>query len=74
MQDNSTYYSGESQPSASQYRIYCSPNILYDVTDDSVLNFESPEIRVIQSGDVREYNLGTNNLYSFSLNLEEALP
>jgi hypothetical protein len=74
VQDNSTYYSGESQPSASQYRIYCSPNILYDVTDNSVLKFESPEIRVIQSGDIREYSLGTNNLYSFSLNLEEALP
>jgi len=74
VQDNSTYYSGESQPSANQYRIYCSPNILYDVTDNSVLDFTSPLIRVIQTSDVREYDLGTNNLYTFSLNLEEALP
>ena len=74
VQDNIDYYTGESQPSANQYRIYCSPNILYDVTDNSVLDFTSPLIRVIKTSDVREYDLGTNNLYTFSLNLEEALP
>jgi len=31
-------------------------------------------IRVVQTSDVQEYSLGTNNLYTFSLNLEEAQP
>ena len=74
VQTNSDYYSGESQPSANQYRIYCQPNLVYSVADNSTLNFVSPLVRVIQSSDVREYALGTNNLYSFSLSLEEAQP
>ena len=74
VQTNSDYYSGESQPSANQYRVYCQPNLVYSVADNSTLNFVSPLVRVIQSSDVREYSLGTNNLYTFSLSLEEAQP
>jgi hypothetical protein len=74
VQTNSDYYSGESAPSATQYRIYCQPNLVYSVADNSTLNFVTPLVRVIQSSDVREYSLGTNNLYSFSLSLEEAQP
>ncbi len=74
VQTNSDYYSGESAPSANQYRIYCQPNLVYSVADKSTLNFVTPLVRVIQSSDVREYTLGTNNLYSFSLSLEEAQP
>ena len=74
VQTNSDYYSGESQPSADQYRIYCQPNLVYSVANNSTLNFVSPLVRVMQSSDVREYSLGTNNLYSFSLSLEEAQP
>jgi hypothetical protein len=74
VQTNSDYYSGESAPSADQYRIYCQPNLVYSVANDSTLNFVSPLVRVMQSSDVREYSLGTNNLYSFSLSLEEAQP
>ena len=74
VQTNSDYYSGESAPSADQYRIYCQPNLVYSVANNSTLNFVTPLVRVIQSSDVREYSLGTNNLYTFSLNLEEAQP
>jgi len=74
VQTNSDYYSGESQPSVDQYRIYCQPNLVYSVADNSTLNFVSPLVRVIQASDVREYSLGTNNLYTFSLSLEEAQP
>ena len=74
VQTNSDYYSGESQPSANQYRVYCQPNLVYNVADNSTLNFVSPLVRVIQSSDVRECSLGTNNLYTFSLSLEEAQP
>jgi len=74
VQTNSDYYSGESAPSADQYRIYCQPNLVYSVANNSTLNFVTPLVRVIQFSDVREYSLGTNNLYTFSLNLEEAQP
>ena len=74
IQDNSDYYSGLSQPSSTQYRIYCSPNLIYSVADNSVLNFVAPLIRVIQTKDTQEYSLGVNNLYTFSLSLEEAQP
>ena len=39
-----------------------------------VVNYENVLIRVIMTTDVIEYSLGTNNLYEFSLNLEEAQP
>lgn len=74
VQDNSDYYSGASQPSSTQYRIYCTPNLVYTIADNSVLNFVAPLVRVIQTQDTQEYALGVNNLYSFSLSLEEAQP
>jgi len=74
VQDNSDYYSGASQPSSTQYRIYCTPNLVYTIADNSVLNFVAPLVRVIQTQDTQEYSLGVNNLYSFSLSLEEAQP
>ena len=55
-------------------RIHFTPPLAYLVTDNSVLDFTDPMIRVRLTGDVQEYSLGTNNLYSFSLKLEEALP
>ena len=74
VQTNLDYYSGESQPSADQYRIYCQPNLVYSVSDSRTLNFISPLVRVIQSSTLREYSFGTNNLITFSLLLEEAQP
>ena len=40
--------------------------------NSSTVTYATPLIRVIQTSDVQEYDLGTNNLYQFSLNLEEA--
>lgn len=53
-------------------RLYVVPPIEKDVTDNSTLTYASPLFRVVQKSDVQEYSLGTNNLYTFSLNLEEA--
>jgi len=53
-------------------RLYVVPPVEKDVTDNSTLTFASPLFRVVQKADVQEYSLGTNNLYTFSLNLEEA--
>ncbi len=61
--------------SGNHHRIYyVSPSIEKDVTDNSPLVTTDPTFRVIQEQDTREYSLGTNNLYQFSLNLIEAQP
>ena len=45
-----------------------------NVSDNVPIESTNPVFRVIQTGDTREYSLGTNNLYQFSLNLIEAQP
>jgi len=53
-------------------RLYVVPPVEKDVTDNSTIDYGNPMFRVVQKSDVQEYKLGTNNLYEFSLNLEEA--
>lgn len=57
---------------ASGTTITFTPGLQKAVSSGAVVDFTNPKIRVIQSGDVQEYSLNTNNLYSFSLRLEEA--
>ena len=53
--------------------IYFTPNLQRDVTvAGQGIIYKNPKIRVILNKDIQEYSLGTNNLYTFSLNLEEA--
>ena len=69
----STDYISGQQPGANTERyIYFTPNLQRAVSDNSVINWTDPKIRVILNKDIQEYNLGTNNLYTFSLSLEEA--
>ena len=71
--NNADYHSGlHSQPTTAQRLVYFSPPLQRDVGSGSGIDYYQPLFRVIMTGDVQEYNLGTNNLYSFSLNLEEA--
>jgi hypothetical protein len=72
VETNSTYAS--TQPTTAQRIIHFIPGFQKATAVDSTINFHNPLIRVILSSDVQEYSLNTNNLYSFSLNLEEALP
>ena len=53
-------------------RLYIVPPLEKAVNASSTLSYTTPLIRVVQTADVQEYSLGTNNLYTFSLNLEEA--
>ena len=57
---------------ANQRRLFIVPPLAKKVTAGSTVSYASPLIRVILASDVQEYSLGTNNLYQFSLNLEEA--
>ena len=55
-------------------RYYITPPLEKDVSNNSTIQYSEPLVRVVQTADIQEYNLGTNNLYSFALNLEEAQP
>ena len=53
-------------------RLYIVPPLEKAVNASSTLSYTTPLIRVVQTSDIQEYDLGTNNLYTFSLSLEEA--
>ena len=57
---------------ATERRLFIVPPLARDVTNSSTVTYDTPLIRVILASDVQAYDLGTNNLYKFSLNLEEA--
>ena len=59
------------QPTTNQVRIHFAPALSKTVTAGDDLIFNDPKIKVIITGDVQEYALNTNNLYAFSLSLEE---
>ena len=73
---SATYWTGlagNDIPSDTAERgIYFTPNLQRDVAATQSIIYHRPKIRVILNKDIQEYSLGTNNLYTFSLNLEEA--
>lgn len=74
VEDSTTYQTGTTAPTSTQRRIWTQPALSRAVTSGSVVNFVDPKFRVIQKGDTFEYDLDTDNLYQFSLSLEEILP
>jgi len=71
--NNGDYHSGlHSQPTTAQRLVYFSPPLQRAVSSGSGIDYYQPLFRVIMKSDVQEYSLGTNNLFAFSLNLEEA--
>jgi hypothetical protein len=71
--ETNTDYEGI-QPAAAERVIHFNPPLTYSVGDNTVLNFTNPRIRVISQKNAQEYSLSTDNLFNFSLSLEEALP
>ena len=72
---NSDYLTGGTQPATDERIYYVTPPIEKAVENNATINYGSNTlIRVVQTADVQEYSLGTNNLYEFSLSLEEAQP
>jgi len=69
---NEDNYLSGSVPADVERYIYFTPNLQRATSNDSTINYTNPQIRVILKNDVQEFSLGTNNLYTFSLNLEEA--
>lgn len=74
VEDNATWQTGTTQPSTSQRRVWTQPPMSRAVASGAIINFINPRFRVIQKGDTMEYDLDTDNLYQFSLSLEEILP
>ena len=72
--DNTNYLSGGTQPASDERIYYTVPSVEKAVANNATLTYTNPTFRVMQEGEVREYSLGTNNLYTFSLNLIEAQP
>jgi len=77
--NNADYLSGGTRPAADERIYYVTPSIEKAVTDTAnsatpKLVTTNPVFRVIQSADVVSYSLNTNNLYEFSLSLEEIQP
>jgi hypothetical protein len=61
-----------SEPTDVQRYIYFTPNLQRGIKDEAIINYTNPQIRVILKNDVQEFSLGTNNLYTFGLQLQEA--
>jgi len=54
-------------------KLTVSPPFVKNVVHPSTVQFSNPLIKVVQPKPVAEYSLNTDNLYSFSLKLEEYL-
>ena len=70
------YLSGATINDNDQLRVHFTPALQRAVATGatSKIHFNDPKFRVILKNDVQEYNLNKENLYSFSLGLEEAQP
>lgn len=71
VETQANYQTGTTQPGANQFKLYCVPGLQRSISAGDDLTFYNPLVKVILTSNVQEYSLNTNNLYSFSLNLEE---
>lgn len=67
-------YGSSGQPATSERLIHFHPPLVRPVDTDDTLKFKDVQIRVIHSKDLISYSLGVDNLYKFSLEVEEAQP
>ena len=61
-------------PTNHRVRVHFTPPLVRDVPADAIIRFTEPSFRMIMRSDIIEYDLNTDNLYQFGLQLEEALP
>ena len=74
VETHADYESNTTRPDSDQQRIHFIPALQRSVSSNATLVFNNPKFRVTMKKDIQEYNLNTENLYSFSLDLEEAQP
>jgi hypothetical protein len=68
------YQAGTTPPGTNQRRIWTQPPICRAIANGASVSFTNVKFRVIQKSDTVEYDLDTDNLYQFSLSLEEMQP
>jgi hypothetical protein len=68
-----THVNYETIPLTSSVRVHFTPRLVRHLPEFSVSQFNNPLLKVRLMQDIQEYSLNTENLYSFSLRLEEAL-
>ncbi len=73
VETNADYQNGLARPSVSQLRLSFEPGFSKAVSSSSTFDFDKPKIKVATLADVQEYTLNTDNLYQYSLALEEVL-
>lgn len=74
IETNALYQAGTVQPTVNQRRITFVPPLTREVSSSASLVFYNPKFRVAQKGDTVEHDLDTDNLYQFSVSVEEILP
>lgn len=74
VENTANFQAGTPQPTSRQLRLHLNPPLERNVADNAIVVFINPKFRVIMKSDVQEYDLNTDNLYSFSLALEEIQP
>ena len=76
VEHDADYLSGTTAPTATQLRVHFIPALQRSVAtgSGSEVEFNDPKFRVVLKYDIQEYDLNTQNLYSFSLKLDEAQP
>ena len=79
VETNDIYKSGTTQPTVNEVLIHFTPGLSKNISASDAsasnfqLNFFNPLIRVVSPKGLQQYSLDVNNLYKFSLRLEEAL-
>lgn len=66
------YRTANGAPPSGQIRIHFTPPLQKSVESGASVELANPLVKVISNSDATEYSLNTENLYSFSLQLEEA--
>ena len=74
VEHDADYLSGTTAPTATQLRVHFVPALQRTVYQGATVVFNDPKFRVVLKNDIQEYDLNTDNLYDFSLKLEEAQP
>jgi hypothetical protein len=74
VETSTRYQAGTTAPTTHERRVHINPPLQRFTSNNSIVNFINPLFRVVMKGDVREYELTTENLYNFSLDLEELQP
>jgi len=69
---NASNFLAGSEPAAAERYVYFTPNLQRATSNNSTINYTNPQIRVILKKDIQQFSIGTNNLYTFGIQLEEA--